>query len=188
MIDVRWHGRGGQGCWTVARLLGMAAAHYEGRHALAFPSFGPERRGAPVLGFTKISDQKIRDRSEVKSCDYIVVLDETLIEENTFSGLKENGIIIINSTSPEKYEKYLGGAAVESVDATSIAIKILGKPITNTAMLGALVAVSDIVSLDSVNSAIKQEMKESIQEKNIQVAKLAYAAVRGKNEEQTRHN
>ncbi len=188
MIEVRWHGRGGQGCWTVARLLGMAAAQYEGRHALAFPSFGPERRGAPVLGFTRISDQKIRDRSEVKSCDYIVVLDETLIEENTVSGLKGNGIIFINSTFPEKYEKFLGGAAVVSVDATSIAIKILGKPITNTAMLGALVAVSDIVSLDSVNSAIRQEMKESIQEKNMQVAKLAYAAVRGKNEEQTRYN
>ena len=188
MIEVRWHGRGGQGCWTVARLLGMAATQYEGKHALAFPSFGPERRGAPVLGFTKISDQKIHDRSEVKSCDYIVVLDETLIEENTFSGLKENGIVIINSTSPEKYEKYSRGAAVKSIDATSIAIKILGKPITNTAMLGALVAVSDIVSLDSVKSAIKQEMKESFQEKNIQIVKLAHAAVRGENEEQTGYN
>ncbi|MCK5093443.1 MAG: 2-oxoacid:acceptor oxidoreductase family protein [Spirochaetes bacterium] len=174
MIEVRWHGRGGQGCWTAARLLGLAAVKFEGKYALAFPSFGPERRGAPILGFTKIDDQRIRDRSEVKSCDYIVVLDETLIEEDTCKGLKKNGIVVINSASAAKYMNYFRGVNIKSIDATSIALKILGKPITNTAMLGALVAASGIVSLDAVKSAILQEMKESIQEKNVQVVKLAY--------------
>ena len=112
----------------------LAATQHEGRYALAFPSFGPERGGAPVLGFTRISDQKIHDRSEVKSCDYIVVLDETLIDESTCGGLKENGIVIINSNHPEKHEKYLRNVKVKSVDATSIALEILGKPITNTAI------------------------------------------------------
>ena len=77
MVEVRWHGRGGQGAFTAARLLGASAALFEGRHALAFPSFGPERRGAPVLGFTRIDDHKITDRSAVTACDFVVVLDET---------------------------------------------------------------------------------------------------------------
>ena len=79
MKEIRWHGRGGQGGFTVSRLLGIAAGMFENKHALAFPSFGPERRGAPVLAFTKIDDSKIHDRSEVNQCDYVVVMDETLV-------------------------------------------------------------------------------------------------------------
>ena len=179
MIEVRWHGRGGQGCWTGARLLGLAAAQFEGKHALSFPSFGPERRGAPVLGFTRISEQKIHDRSEVRSCDYVVVLDETLIGAHTGAGLKANGTAVINTLSAEQYESYFPGARVASIDATSIALEILGRPITNTSMLGALLAVSDIVSLESAQFAIREEMNASIQDKNIQVVKTAYNALRG---------
>ena len=178
MREVRWHGRGGQGCWTAARLLGLAAAQFEGKYALSFPSFGPERRGAPVLGFTRISEEKIRDRSEVRACDYIVVLDETLIGKDTAAGLKEDGIVVINTTSPEKYKEQFSLEKVVSIDATAIALEILGRPITNTAMLGALIAVSDIVSIDSVNSAIRQDMKARIQEKNIQVVKAACDAIK----------
>jgi pyruvate ferredoxin oxidoreductase gamma subunit len=179
MKEVRWHGRGGQGCWTAARLLGLAAAQFEGKYALSFPSFGPERRGAPVLGFTRISKEKIRDRSEVHSCDYIVVLDETLIGKDTATGLKKDGTVIINTTSPEKYKKYFTSGQVVSINATEIALEILGRPITNTAMLGALLAVSDIVSIDSVNSAIRQDMKARIQEKNIKVVKAACETIKG---------
>jgi len=179
MIEVRWHGRGGQGCWTAARLLGLAAAQFEGKHAMSFPSFGPERRGAPVLGFTRISDEKIRDRSEVRTCDYIVVLDETLIGEDTAAGLKENGTVVINTTSPEKYKPYFPSGKLVSINATAIALDMLARPITNTAMLGALVAVSGIVKIDSVNSAIRQDMKTQIQEKNIQVVKTACESVKG---------
>ena len=178
MIEVRWHGRGGQGSFTVARLLGATAALYEDKYGLAFPSFGPERRGAPVLGFTKIDDKKIVDRSEVKACDYVVVLDETLIEDNTFNGLKENAIIIINTENPKKYED-MTEYRVVSIDATKIALDILKRPITNTAMLGALIAVSEIVSLDSAIKAVKSEMKPSIVDKNVEVIKEAYKTVKG---------
>lgn len=179
MIEVRWHGRGGQGTWTVARLLGMAATQFEGRYALAFPSFGPERRGAPVLGFTKIDDQKIRDRSEVRACDYIVVLDETLVDESTGSGLKAGGVVILNSSAPDKYTRYFPDATVRRIDATSMALETLGVPITNTAMLGALVAVSGIVSLDSINRAINQEMRASLRVKNIETVKRAHDQLKG---------
>lgn len=178
MIEVRWHGRGGQGSFTVARLLGAISALYEDKYALAFPSFGPERRGAPVLGFTKIDDRKIVDRSEVEACDYVVVLDETLIEESTFSGLKEGAVIIVNTSNPKRYENMTDYKLI-SIDATSIALDILKRPITNTAMLGALIAVSDIVSLDSAIKGIESEMKPSLVKKNIEVVKKSYEIAKG---------
>jgi pyruvate ferredoxin oxidoreductase gamma subunit len=177
MKEVRWHGRGGQGSFTVARLLGKAAALFENKSALAFPSFGPERRGAPVTGFTKISEEKITDRSEVQECDYVVVLDETLIDENITRGLKEDGVVIINSAHPEKYEA-LRGVRTIALDATSLALEVLGRPITNTAMLGALIAVSDIVSLDAAKKSIENELKKAIVQKNIEVVKRSYEEVK----------
>lgn len=177
MKEVRWHGRGGQGSFTVARLLGKAAALFENKSALAFPSFGPERRGAPVTGFTKISDTKITDRSEVQECDYVVVLDETLINENVKKGLKKDGVVIINSAHPEKYE-VLKDVRTVALDATSLALEVIGKPITNTAMLGALIAVSDIVSLEAAEKSIQNEMKKAIIQKNIEVVKQAHGLVK----------
>ncbi len=178
MKEVRWHGRGGQGSFTIARLLGSAAVLHEGKHALAFPSFGPERRGAPVLGFTRISDEKIRDRSEVRECDFVVVLDETLIDENTNKGLRDGGKMIINTTEPNKY-KTMFGEIVIGLDATRLALEHLGRPITNTAMMGALIAVSEIVGLNSALSAVSEEMKPSIAEKNKTVVNEAYKLVKG---------
>ena len=178
MKEVRWHGRGGQGSFTIARLLGSAAVINEGKHALAFPSFGPERRGAPVLGFTRISDEKIRDRSEVRECDYVVVLDETLIDENTNGGLREGGKMIINTTEIGKYQDMFGDIVI-GLDATTLALEHIGRPITNTAMMGALIAVSGIVGLDSALNAIDSEMKPSIAEKNKGVVKVAYELMKG---------
>lgn len=178
MKEVRWHGRGGQGSFTIARLLGSAAVIHEGKHALAFPSFGPERRGAPVLGFTRISDEKIRDRSEVEACDYVVVLDETLIDETTSRGLREGGKMIINTRQASKYRDMFGDIVV-GFDATTLALEHIGRPITNTAMMGALIAVSDIVGLDSALSAVESEMKASIAEKNKIVVNEAYKTVKG---------
>lgn len=179
MIEVRWHGRGGQGGWTAARLLGKAAALYEDKYALAFPAFGPERRGAPVLGFTKIDDKKIMDRSEVEGCDYVVILDDTLINESIAQGIKNNGTIVINTTEKNKYDDYFGGKKIITVDATGIALEILGQPITNTAMLAALVSATDIVSLESVTEAVKSELKPSVVEKNIKVLKTTFEKIRG---------
>ena len=105
MKEIRWHGRGGNGGFTAARLLGYAASLHCGKYAQAFPSFGPERRGAPVLGFTRIDDAPITDHSQVYSCDCVIVLDETLLEVvNILEGLKEDGSVFINSTLPLKEE------------------------------------------------------------------------------------
>lgn len=177
MIEIRWHGRGGQGGFTASRLLGIAAGMFEGKHALAFPSFGPERRGAPVLAFTKIDNHKINDRSEVEACDYVVIMDETLVNEDISKGIKNGATILINSSSEQKFEA-LKDFNVLTIDATSIALKILGKPITNTAMYGALVAASDLVSLDAATNSIKTEMKPTLIDKNIQIVEEAYKTIK----------
>lgn len=176
MIEVRWHGRGGQGSFTIARLLGMAASVYGGQYAQAFPSFGPERRGAPVLGFTRIDDCKITDRSEVSACDYVVVLDETLWGNNVLSNLKEDTTIIINTDSPDLYKDV--PYKVITLDATSLAIEYLGRPITNTAMMGALLAVGGFVSVEDSKEAIKASMKASIAEKNCLLLEKAYELIK----------
>jgi pyruvate ferredoxin oxidoreductase gamma subunit len=173
MKEIRWHGRGGQGGFTASRLLGIAAGMFQDKHALAFPSFGPERRGAPVLAFTKIDDKKIHDRSEVITCDYVVVMDETLINQSIVKGVRENAVFVINSKNPEKHE-ILKNYKIVAVDATGIALDILGKPITNTAMYGALVAVSGLVSLESAVNSIRHEMKPALIDKNIEIVNKAF--------------
>lgn len=178
MIEIRWHGRGGQGSFTASKLLGASAALYGGKCALAFPSFGPERRGAPVLAFTKIDDKKINDRSEIKKCDYIVVLDETLFHESFFNDLKDNGKIIVNTSESKAYSSY-DVTKITTVDATSIALEILGKPITNTAMLGALIAVSDIVEMDALKKGMEGFLKGSLLKKNIEVIERIFFKIRG---------
>ena len=178
MHEIRWHGRGGQGSFTVARLLGMAASVFEGKFSLAFPSFGPERRGAPVLGFTRISDTRITDRSMMDRCDFAVVLDETLMGPSVLNGIRENGVVLVNTKDPQKYRAMTDRRVVD-IDATSLAIETLGKPITNTAMLGALLAVSGVVSLSAVKDEIRQAMPASIAGKNCTVVERAYGMVKG---------
>ena len=179
MIRVRWLGRGGQGSFTASRLLGKAASIFEGKYALAFPSFGPERRGAPVLAFTRIDDEKITDRSEILEYEYLVVMDDTLIDKNSIQGLVLGGSIVLNSASKEKLNPVLKGLNIITIDATSLSLEILGLPITNTAMLGALVASSGIVSLDSVLKSIDGEMKPAVAEKNKKIVQKAYSMIRG---------
>ena len=178
MIKVRWLGRGGQGGFTASRLLGKAAAIYEGKYAMAFPSFGPERRGAPVLAFTRIDDKKITDRSEFSEYDYLVVMDETLLDDSSMRGLSSDGSIILNSSSVNNTNYVLKGQKIVSLDATSLALEILGLPITNTAMLGTLVGASGVVSLDSALNSINDEMKPSVADKNRKIVKKAYEMVR----------
>jgi pyruvate ferredoxin oxidoreductase gamma subunit len=173
MIEVRFHGRGGQGAVTAARLL-AEAAFLEGKYSQAFPSFGAERRGAPVLAFTRIDDKPIRIRTQVYEPNHVVVLDPTLIEAvNVASGLKRGGTIVINSKEHHKFND----VKVASVDATSTAIETLGVPITNTVMLGALVKVTKIVSLDSIVEAVQNTFKGKLVEKNVAAVKLAYERV-----------
>lgn len=177
MKEIRWHGRGGQGGFTVSRLLGIAAAIFEGKHALAFPAFGPERRGAPVLAFTKISDDKIRDRSEIQSCDYVVVMDETLINAGITSRVKPSCTFVVNTTDAARYKEF-DGFKVVAVDATSLALEVLKRPITNTAMYGALVAASGFVSLESALKSIEHEMKPSLVGPNQEIVRRVYELVK----------
>ena len=165
MIDVRWHGRGGQGAFTAARLLGQAVAIHEHKYVQAFPSFGPERRGAPVLAFTRIDDKKITDRSEVETCDYVVVLDDTLYSDN--------------ATKDASAFPKVGNYQLVTIDATALALDILGRPITNVPMLAALAAASGNVSVDSVLAAIDDQLAPRIREKNKKLFVAAYNAVKG---------
>jgi len=175
--EIRIHGRGGQGGVTLAELIARAA-YKEGKWVQAFPYFGAERRGAPVKAFARISDEPILVRSQIYNPDYIIVLDESLLDvANVTEGLKENGTIIINTTlQPE--EVNISGYKIATVDATGIALEldllVAGLPVVNTAMAGAFAKATGEITIESVVEAIKEEWKGAVGEKNAKAAILAY--------------
>ena len=181
LIEVRWHGRGGQGAWTASELLAKAAIH-EGKYIQSFPEFGPERMGAPVRAFTRISDKPIRLHCSVYSPDVVVVLDPTLMATVPVTeGLKQNGAVVVNTgeePSRMKEKLKIANGTVWTVPATEIAIKILGRPITNTAMLGAVARATNIVSMESIEQAVKERFPAQLAEKNIEVIKEAFKEAR----------
>lgn len=180
MIEIRWHGRGGHGGFTAARLLGLAASVYGGNYAQAFPSFGPERRGAHVLGFTRIDSQPINDHSQVYHCDYVIVLDETLMETvDVTKGIKEGGLLLINSSKLPQEFNFQKSIKVYTLDANQIAQEVLGVPITNTVMLGAVVALTGVVELDAVYRAIDEFMAPELRAKNKKAVEVAYNSIKG---------
>ena len=170
MIEILWHGRGGQGAVTAARLLGAAASLSGERFALAFPSFGPERRGAPMRAFTKISDAPIGDRSAVSKADFVIYLDGTLLDANWADELKPGGICLVNSVDAPADPRLL------SIDADGMAKELLGRPIPNTVFLGALTACG-CVTRDDIEEAIRGYMPAKLHEKNIAVVERAAALV-----------
>jgi len=179
-VEIRWHGRGGQGVWTASNILAEAAIR-EGKHAQSFPTFGPERMGAPIMAFTRISDEVIEVHSGVYEPDIVVVLDPTLLGTiNVLEGLKKGGLLVLNyrSSNVEELTRLLGSELrnyrMYVVPATEIAVKILGRGITNTAMLGALVKASPIVKLNTIFDVVKERFRGPIAEKNIEVIKAAY--------------
>lgn len=176
ITEILWHGRGGQGAFTAARVLGAAYSFrgaFQGKSlfALAFPSFGPERRGAPVRAFTKLSDKPIHSRSEIKLSDYIIFLDDTLFLPSVMNGLKKTGKVILNTTA--SYDD----ARILTIDATKIASKILGRPIANTVMLGALAAIYDRISVSDIEFAIERTMPEKLWHGNKAVVTEAYETI-----------
>ncbi|MDD6798191.1 MAG: 2-oxoacid:acceptor oxidoreductase family protein [Clostridia bacterium] len=172
MIEILWHGRGGQGAFTAARLLGAAyALKGDDSYALAFPSFGPERRGAPIRAFTKLDNKPIGNRSEVTSADYSIFLDDTLFTDAAFAELKDNGKILLNT------KQHIDDDRVITIDGEKIAAEILKLPITNTIMLGAFAAVFDGISLDDIEKSICLNMPEKLQAKNIAAVKAAAEGV-----------
>lgn len=154
MYEVRFHGRGGQGAVMAAQAL-AAAAFREGNHALAFPFFGAERRGAPVLAFARVDSKKIRQRTQVYKPDYVVVLDDKLMGYvDVTAGLKEGGTLVVNSPLPP--EKIVTERPVKcaTVDATGVALEVLGVPVTNSAILGAFAKATGQIKLESVERGI----------------------------------
>jgi pyruvate ferredoxin oxidoreductase gamma subunit len=174
MIEVRFHGRGGQGAVTSAELIAQAAIN-EGLYAQAFPNFGPERRGAPVLAFLRVSDKQIRIRSKVYQPDAIVILDPTLLSSvSPTDGLKKEGFVVINSNkSEEDLRKLFGGFKIACVDASRIAREEMGVPITNTTMLGSLIKATKIVDLNSLDIPTKNRFG-LIAQKNVNAYTRAF--------------
>lgn len=171
MIEVLWHGRGGQGAFTAARLLGAATSLEEGSYTLAFPSFGPERRGAPMRAFTKISDTPIGDRSAIQQADYVVYLDDTLLAEGWERELKPGGRVLVNSVQG------FDDPRIVSIDANGIATAELGRPIPNTALLGGLAALCPRIDAADLKTAIEGYMPEKLHEANKRVVDVAQQAV-----------
>jgi 2-oxoacid:acceptor oxidoreductase gamma subunit (pyruvate/2-ketoisovalerate family) len=165
ITEVRWHGRGGQGAWTASEVLARTAI-YEGKYIQSFPEFGPERMGAPVTAFTRISTKPIRIHCAVYEPDVVVVLDPTLLKAvPVTSGINENGIIIINSTDePDKVRETLKTKKGQ----------LWTMPITNTAMLGTVAKATNIVSLESIEPILKERFRPDLAEKNLAVIKEAY--------------
>lgn len=177
LIEVRFHGRGGQGAVTAADLLAVAGFK-EGYYTLSFPMFGAEKRGTPVASFLRISDKPIVQRDEVYNPDYVVVMDPSLIGVvDVLSGIKKDGMLIANyPKGSEDLRSHMNtDVKVYSINATKMAMEHLGRPITNTAMVGALVGATNIVKLETLKETIREWFEdEALAEKNIRLVEEAY--------------
>lgn len=176
MIEIRFHGRGGQGAVASAEMLAVSAIG-EGKYAQAFPSFGPERRGAPVVAFCRVDDNPILTREPITRPDVVVVLDPTVLRvANVAAGLKPGGKIAINTcTPPAEIAKTYGfsNCLLATVDANEIALRVIGRAITNTAMLGVLLKVEPVAKLESLFGQINERFP-AVAEKNIEALQTAY--------------
>ena len=179
LTEIRWHGRGGQGAVTSAEILAQAAIS-ENKFAQAFPSFGPERRGAPVQVFNRVdSREPVRIRADITEPDHVIVLDPTLLEKvNVTTGLKEGGMVIINTRKTAKEIKSEFGIKhpVATVNATKIAREALGVPIVNTTMLGAVIKTTGIIKKESAHAPLEKRFGR-LGERNINAMETAYKEV-----------
>jgi pyruvate ferredoxin oxidoreductase gamma subunit len=183
VFQVRIHGRGGQGVVTAAEMLSIAA-FIEGRHAQAFPSFGSERSGAPVVAFCRIDDKGIRAHEPIAHPDALIVQDPTLLHQvDLFSGLDPDGYILINS-SRSFDELGLGELVTRfrhdrllTVPATELAREHLGRPIPNVALLGGFAALSGLISLDSIVAAVREKFSGNVADRNVAAAEAAFEYV-----------
>ena len=175
--EVRIHGRGGQGVVTAAELL-AAAAFAEGWHAQAFPSFGSERTGAPVVAFCRISEQPIRTREPVMHPDALIIQDPTLLHQvNVFEGIASGAIVLMNSArdlADLGITDHLGPMTAMTVPATELAQHHLGRPVPNAALLGGFAAVSGVVSIESVVAAIRERFPGAVADGNAAAAREAF--------------
>ena len=187
ITEIRWHGRGGQGAKTAALLFGEAALS-EGRYIQAFPEYGPERTGAPVQSFNRISDEPITIHCHVRSPNVVVVLDPTLIGAvDVTAGLAPDGVIIVNTDQPAsqiKAKLQLDGRKLYTLDASTIAKETIGRDIPNTPMLGALVRVTGLLSYETVMVDTRKKLEKKFRsrpeiiEGNLKAIERAYEEVK----------
>lgn len=184
MLQIRIHGRGGQGVVTAAEMLSIAAFE-QGRHAQAFPSFGSERTGAPVIAYCRIDDAPIRLREPILAPDVLIVQDPTLLHQvDVFQGLQPDGYVLINS---RRSFHDLGLADIEAryrrerlvtLPASEIALRNVGRPLPNAVLLGGFAALSGLVSLDAVEHAIRAKFAGKVADNNVAAAAEAFAFIR----------
>ena len=181
LVEIRWHGRAGQGAVTSAELLAKAAIG-EGKFAQAFPAFGPDRRGPPLVAFNRINATKpIRVRAGITEPNIVVLLDETVLRVvNATEGLRKGGLVIVNSRKPEGELRTMlaDNWCVATVDATRIARETLGVPIVNTTMLGALVKASAVVKLESLIEPLQERFGRLAAERNVNAVNRALEETR----------
>jgi len=186
LIEVRWHGRGGQGAVTASKLLATSALA-EDKYIQAFPEYGPERMGAPIQSFTRISETPIKIHCHVTNPDIVVSLDPTLLGVvDVTEGLTEDGVLIVNTEeSPAQIREKLNlkGRKVYTVDASKIAQETIGRPLPNTPLIGALIKATGLLKLDKVLTDIEDKFKKKFSSKivegNINAIKRAYQEVKG---------
>ncbi len=183
-IEIVWFGRGGMGVKTAALLFGESFVH-KGKFVQAFPEYGPERRGAPLFAFTRISEYEIKGRYGIKDPDIVVVIDPRLLKTESFkSFIKNNTILLINTdVSPQELKKNLNlKSEIKTVDATGISKKIFGKEMPNAPLLGALLKITGLLTLEEFLFFVKERLMdkydERVVEKNIEAIKLAYKEVK----------
>lgn len=183
MFQIRIHGRGGQGVVSAAEMLSIAA-FLEGKHAQAFPSFGSERTGAPVVAFCRISDREIRLREPIMQPNALIIQDSTLLHQvDVFSGLEADGYILINTNHSfdelgvGEFVKDFRHERLLTVPATELALEHIGRPVPSAVMLGGFAAITGIITLDSVAAAIRQKFSGKVAEGNVAAATEAHRYV-----------
>lgn len=178
IIEIRFHGRGGQGAWTATQILAKAVIH-EGRYTQSFPAFGPERSGAPVEAYVRISDSPIDLHCGIYEPDSVVVLDPTLLDAVDVSdGLVQKGRIVVNSReSPSDLKRKIKMTKTQrvwAIPATDLSIEILGREITSTAMIGVLIKATGYTKLESILKATKERFRGRVGEMNVKLITRAY--------------
>jgi len=179
MQEIRLHGRGGQGAVTSAELIAIAAIN-KGNFAQAFPSFGPERRGAPVVAFCRVDDKKINIRAKVYEPDVVIVLDPGLLSLlDPTEGMGEGGILILNTKKRPQEVVTAPGRSIKvvTVDANTIATEELGRPIVNTTMLGGFIRVTGLLGIDDIKGPLLERFGKKLGERNLKAMERAYHEV-----------
>lgn len=179
MKEIRWHGRGGQGAVVAAKIL-AASLDKEGKSAMAFPKYGSERRGAPVIAFSGFDEEPIRQKTELYEPDCLVVLDPTLVRsvQGLFAGIKKGAVMVINAPDAVTERLHPHLSVIGSADATSIGLEEIGRPITNTCMLGVIARTTGWVKLDSILVTLPEYFSGTILEKNLTCIKRGYDETR----------